>query len=163
MSKRISSKVKEIYDYITSKNKESVQKGNKLLPICYAVILDKNKTVSIMDIPLYNYVAGEVDRILKETGKVLKQNKANVKMFMYTTQGNVTNNKTGESSECLIFSARDCYNNKYFQILEILRGETIDFKKKISHSPKDWKDGKKKNDFKDTLLDIIWFEYKNVR
>jgi len=163
MSKIISKKIKDIYDFITDKNKESVMNGNTLLPICYAIIVDEDRSVSILDIPLDKYVGEEnLNKILKEMGKLLSKNKARVKMFMYTTQGIVKNKKTGTEKNCLIFSARDCYNNSNYQILEIIKDPKVKFKRIVGHSNKNWKDGKTdKNKFKDTLLDTIWFEYKS--
>lgn len=164
MSKKIFQKAKEIYTFITEKNKEAVLRGENLLPICYAIIMEGRENISMLSIPLDKYpTTAEMLSVLSETGKILKERNARVKMFMYTTRANAAKGSVEKTKDCIIFSARDCYNNSNYQILEVIKGDKIKLKRIVGHSTKNWEEGKvKKAVNEDTLLDSIWSAYKNA-
>lgn len=164
MSQKIFNKINQIYTFITDKNKESVIKGDTILPICYGVIMDHDKDLSIIDIPLDKYSnQKDMEEILKSMGKVLKENNANVKMFMYTTQATISRVGDTKSFDALIFSSRDCYGNTNQQVIEITKGMCIVLKTIEERLAKKWTDGKKKKAKVDTLLDSIWNGYNKAK
>jgi len=166
MSKQITEKSKAVYEFLVEKNKETVLKGNKANPNCYAVYFDKKNEVSVLPIPLVG-LQNEAERklLLEAMAEILKREKVKVKMFIIVAQVRMSKPEDENIKEVLMLSARDCFENVNYQILELKPGlaNIIEFSDITPRGSRGWrkisvKDGVKVID--DTLMDAVWKQYK---
>lgn len=166
MSKEITEKSRAVYEFLVVKNKEVVLKGNKANPTCYAVYFDRKNEVSVLPIPLVDLqTTTERKFLLEEMAKILKKEKVKVKMFMLIAQVLMSKTEQKDKKEVLMLSARDCFDNVNYQILEVKQEPTggIELSDITPENAVGWrkieiKDGIKIID--DTLLDAIWKQYR---
>ncbi len=175
MSKIITEKTKAIYKFLSDKTQEQVKKGIAIDPICHAITFDEKGECSILPIPLKDLNTPDERRmLLAEFGKILNKEKVKVKMFMFITEAWMSKvskdskdpyirpSEDPNKMEALIISGRDCYDNINYQIFEIKRSE--DKKVTLEPSPETKDEWVKTNKMvNDTLLDIIWREYRSIK
>lgn len=179
MSKKVTTIVREVYDFLLEKNKELLLKEGNTIPTCYAISFDDKNNMSVMPIPLSNLnTADERRALMVEMSKIFKKEKIRVKMFMLITEAWMSKidkknaNKTMPPSqdpnrtEALICSASDCYENARHQIFQINRDEDKKITGIIEEDVefKSWYKQTKKSKFMtDTLLDSFWNEYRKAK
>lgn len=181
MPKGPNKKIVELYNYLSSKNKELILAGGSVEPTCYAFIFDNKDNFSILPIPIGKAQTSEQRRmLLAAMGGLLKREKAKVKAFMFSVEAWMSIAKKGDVAqmspsedpdrkECLIFSVRDCFDNVKYELSEIKRGNNIELVPvgKNDFSEMGWMkkgDAEKSGyNYQDTLLDTIWEEYRSIK
>lgn len=176
MSKKITSLVREVYEYLLEKNKDLLIKEGSIAPTCYAISFDEKNNMSVMPIPLVNLNGPDERRALMvEMSKIFKKEKIKVKMFMLITDAWITKiNRANKDKvppekdpariEGLICSASDCFNYARYQIFKITREENKSPVLALEAGDDGWfKLGTKEKSPRDTLLDSFWTEYRKVK
>jgi hypothetical protein len=163
MAKKIDEKIDNLYDYISTQNKLQVERGQPVIPLCYAVAFKKND-FNLLPLPIEGYQApGGRERLIEDMRSLIDGNGWKVKMFMYAAEANVRKKKEEKEKHCLIISARDCYDKTRREILEIIKSEgKIKLVDVETRNGNKWKEGEKPGD-KDTLLDTVWKGYRGLK
>lgn len=155
MAKKLDEKLNNLYEYFCEQGKRQVVSGSSITPMGYATIFTKDD-FEVLPVPLSGMISSQEEiSLMKEMGKLLKNNNSKVKMFMYMVRAKISKKDDIENTkDCLLVSAKDCYDSVRRNIYEIVPGE-----KKISLVELPDSNSNKK----DTLLDNFWKEYRGVK
>lgn len=164
MAKKVTEKIKDLYEYISDQNKRQLLRGQAVTPLVYAVVFKKND-FNMLPFPIQGYeTPGGREELLKKMTELLQKENWKVKMFMYASEALVKFKKKGVGEKnCLLISGRDCYDFVRREMLEIVKGDKIELKNLPIYSCGDGWEIARAEKYEDELLSSIWEGYRKMK